>query len=289
MLNLLSNFVINKNTPHIVLPIMNFVCSIENLLKNNKKISTQVDWKNREKKNEIFNIANVLITEWASGGDLKDFISKNLINWYSRPDCELIWTNIMFQLIFTLTLIFEKYPNFRHNDLKVDNILVTYTDNSPDTFGNYLYYIDGRYYSVPNIGFQIKLWDYDLSCIQGTIDNYKVEGMEDYGIRKTRNQYYDIHCFLNFLRLYVVGDVKRKYVPENIQNFWRRIIPLKYRHSEHLPNVYWSRVIIDEEYTTPLDILRLETSELSGIFNKFLITKDDIKGKKFLDRYHIPK
>ena len=288
LLNLFSNFVVQKTTPHIILPIMNFTCTIDNLLKNNTEISQKVDWERRLRNNDIFDVVNVLITEWASGGDLKDFILKNLINWSKSPQCELIWSSIFFQLIFTLAVIFEKYPNFRHNDLKVDNILVTLTDNSKETVGNYLYYIDGRYYSVPNVGFQIKLWDFDLSCIKGVVNNYKVNGMEEYGIRDTKNQYYDIHCFLNYLRLYIVGDIKRRYVPERIQNFWRRVIPLKYRHAEHLPNVYWSRVIPDEEYTSPLEILRLETSEKSGIFNKFLINKEDIDKINFFDEYNVP-
>jgi hypothetical protein len=288
LLNLFSEFVINKQTPHIVLPIMNFTCSIDNLLSNSEDISKKVDWKKRESNNSIFNFANVIVTEWASGGDLKEFILNNLVSWSKNPYCEIIWSSIFFQLIFTLVIIFEKYPNFRHNDMKVDNILVTVNDNSSETFGNYLYYVDGRYYSVPNVGFQIKLWDFDLSCIQGVVNNYKVDGMEEYGIRNTQNQYYDIHCFLNYLRLYIVGDIKRKYVPEKIQNFWRRIIPLKYRHAEHLPNVYWSRVIPDEEYTSPIEILRLETTEKSGIFNKFLINKSDIDKMQFFDEYNVP-
>ena len=270
------------------------ITSIEDLLtqgnygKGSHDISSQVNWEKRELNNDIFNVANILVTEWANGGDLKDYILKNYKNWYKNPYCEIIWSVMLFQLFFTLAIIFEKYPNFRHNDLKVDNVLVTVTDSSSDSVENYLYYIDGRYYSIPNIGFQIKLWDFDLSCIKGIIDNYKVEGMEEYGIRDTKNQYYDIHCFLNYLRLYVVGDSKRSYVPESIQNFWRRVIPLKFRHAEHLPNVYWSRVIPDIEYTNPIDILRLETSEKLGIFNQFVINKPDISKIKFIDEYNVP-
>ena len=287
LLHLLSKLVIDKKTPHIILPIMNFICDIDEILKGNN-IPENIDWKKREKNNDIFNIANVLVTEWADGGDLKNYILSNYKKWSKDPYCEIIWSVLLFQIIFTLVIIYEKYPNFRHNDLKVDNILVTNTEFSPDSLQHYLYYIDGRYYSIPNIGFQIKLWDFDLSCIKGEVDNYKVQGMSEYGIRDTKNQYYDIHCFLNYLRLYIVGDSKRKFVPESIQNFWRRIIPLKFRHSEHLPNVYWSRVIPDVEYTNPADILRLETSQKLGIFNKFLINKSDIDKIDFIDEYNVP-
>ena len=287
-LNLFSDFVINKKTPHIVLPIMNFTCNIDNLLENSENITEKVDWKERENQNDIFNFANVIITEWASGGDLKDFIFKNITKWSKKSDCEIIWSIIFFQLIFTLIIIFEKYPNFRHNDLKVDNVLVTVNENSHETVGNYLYYVNGRCYSIPNVGFQIKLWDFDLSCIKGVINNYKVEDMEEYGIRDTLNQYYDIHCFLNYLRLYIIGDNRKKYVPKEIQNFWKRIIPLKYRHSENLPNIYWSRVIPDIEYTNPIQILTNETNEKTGIFHKFLIDEKDIEKMEFLDKYNIP-
>ena len=290
LLHLLSEFVMNNKTPHIVLPIMNFVCNINDLLKGTSDISSNVDWLQRDSSNEILGIANVLITEWATGGDLKVFILNNLREWSKTSHCEMIWSSIFFQLIFTLVIIFEKYPNFRHNDLKVDNILVTITDMSPKTVGYYLYYVDGKYYSVPNLGFQIKLWDFDLSCIKGVVDNYKTENMQEYGIRDTKNQYYDIHCFLNYLRLWVVGNSNRKYVPENVQNFWRRCIPLKYRYVEHLPNVYWSRVIPDDEYLTPLDILRLETDNKSGLFNKFLFKgkENEIFSGNFLNKYNLP-
>ena len=44
----------------------------------------------------------------------------------------------------------------------------------------------------------------------------KVEDMEEYGIRKTRNQYYDLHCFLNYLRLYVIGGEYRNFISKSI-------------------------------------------------------------------------
>lgn len=281
MINLLSKFVYEKNTPHIILPIMNFTCNLKDLISNTGNLFSNIDLLKRNKKGDFINIANVLISEWATGGDLKRFILNNIKTWSQSSQYELIWCNMFFQLIFTLSIILEKYPNFRHNDLKVDNILVTITDKKYG--GNYLYFIDNKYYSLPNIGFQIKLWDFDLSCIKGKIDNYKVNNMEEFGIRDTKNQYYDLHCFFNFLKLYVI---RKEIIPVSIQQFLDRIIPQKYRHHQKYPYVYWSRVIPDDEYLTPINILRNET-EKDGIFNQFLLDENEISKKEFIDKYNM--
>ena len=281
MINLLSKFVYEKNTPHIILPIMNFTCNLKDLISNTGNLFSNIDLLKRNKEGYFINIANVLISEWATGGDLKRFILNNIKTWSQSSQYELIWCNMFFQLIFTLSIILEKYPNFRHNDLKVDNILVTITDKK--YVGNYLYFIDNKYYSLPNIGFQIKLWDFDLSCIKGKIDNYKVNNMEEFGIRDTKNQYYDLHCFFNFLKLHII---RKEIIPVSIQQFLDRIIPQKYRHHEKYPHVYWSRVITDDEYLTPINILRNET-EKDGIFNQFLLDENEISKKEFIDKYNM--
>ena len=37
------------------------------------------------------------------------------------------------------------------------------------------YLINGKEYIIPNIGVQIKLWDFDFACIPGIIENQKVD------------------------------------------------------------------------------------------------------------------
>ena len=72
-----------------------------------------------------------------------------------------------------LAIIQAKYPNFRHNDLKANNLLVNKIGTTNMT-SKFQYKINGQMYVVPNIGFQIKLWDFDFACIPGLIENSKV-------------------------------------------------------------------------------------------------------------------
>ena len=76
-------------------------------------------WSETITKKEFFDTAVILISEWANGGDLLDFLRRN----YKKLDL-LHWKVIIFQILFTLAVIQKKYPGFRHNDLKANNILL---------------------------------------------------------------------------------------------------------------------------------------------------------------------
>ena len=290
MLYLMSDFVYNNLSPHFTLPIMSFQCKLTEIIKNYKGIESSAFLQGITH-NVYIDKCLVIIAEWADKGDLKKFIRSNVKKWFKKGEkySNMIWGVIFFQLLQMLICIFKKYPNFRHNDLKVDNLLVTENEINEDDENQkyYLYKINKYSFVLPNVGFQIKLWDYDLSCIKGVVDNYKVEDMEDYGIRETRNQYYDLHCFLNYLRLYVVGGDYRNFISKKVSNFWRRIIPLKYRYDEHLPEVYWSRIIEDNEVFTPLDALTNELKKDNGIFTQFIKKEKEIKNMKFIDTFVI--
>ena len=70
------------------------------------------------------------------------------------------WQCIFFQIISTLAVIQSKFPSFRHNDLKANNILVTKINRNVQ---KYWYKVAGDDYDIPNIGYQIKLWDFDFA------------------------------------------------------------------------------------------------------------------------------
>ena len=173
MIRLLSYFVINKQTPHIVLPITTFNTSIKpflNLTKNNivenKKFEQFVE---KYEKGEYYQNVSILVSEWANGGDLLDYLRKNYKNLKLKE-----WRIIFFQILSVLAVIHGKYPTFRHNDMKANNILIHNIDINSDT-KKYMYKINNMTYIVPNIGFQIKLWDFDFACIPDIVDNSKVD------------------------------------------------------------------------------------------------------------------
>ena len=92
----------------------------------------------------------------------------------------------------------NKFPDFKHNDMKANNILVT-TNNINKKW--YLYNINHQKYYIPIINIQIQLWDFDFSCIKNIIENSKVntKWANASNITSKRNRYYDIHYFFNSL------------------------------------------------------------------------------------------
>ena len=178
MIKLLSYFVIKRCTPHLVLPIGTFNTSITNFIKVPKNIIDLDDEKNemykkfinRYNDGEFEDFVSVLISEWCNGGDLLDYIRKNYTNMTLKH-----WVIIFFQILFTLALIHQKYPAFRHNDLKANNILVQITNIKKDQPNcRYRYNIGNIKFIIPNINLQVGIWDFDFACINGIIENNKV-------------------------------------------------------------------------------------------------------------------
>jgi serine/threonine protein kinase len=255
MIKLLSQFVINKVNPHIVLPITTFNCSIKpflcltkNNIVNNKKIDQFIEKHNN---NEYYNNVSVLVSEWADGGDLLDYIRKNYKSFKLKH-----WRVIFFQILSVLATIHSKYPEFRHNDLKANNILVQLIEEKSI---KYKYIIDDQKYIIPNIGIQIKLWDFDFACIDGLIENAKVNSKwtEKINISKTKNRYYDTHYFFNtFTRDgFFPKFWTEKEIPDKVKDFVKSIIPEKYTSGTKYVTER-GRILTNEEYTTPNEILK---------------------------------
>lgn len=261
MLKLLSYFVINRCTPHFVLPIGTFNTSIVNFVKVPEKFI-----KLNEKKNEAYRtfieryaegdfeeFVSVLISEWCDGGDLLDYIRNN----YTKMKLKH-WTVIIFQILITLALVHQKYPAFRHNDMKANNILVQLTPAKKNQQSScYGYSIKKTKFIIPNINLQIKIWDFDFACIDGIIENNKVNSnwTKRMNITKRQNRYYDMHYFFNtliserfFPQFYKGG------APREIIDFVHRIIPEKYRNTGKYVNKK-GRIQIDDEYTTPYKVI----------------------------------
>ena len=254
MIRLLSYFVLNKQTPHIVLPMTTFNTSIKPFLSltksnivNNKKFEQFVE---KYEKGEYYQNVSILVSEWANGGDLLDYLRKN----YKKVKTKE-WRAIIFQILSVLAIIHSKYPSFRHNDMKANNILIQNIDTNNK---KYLYKINGQFYVVPNIGFQIKLWDFDFACIPGIVDNSKVdaEWTNKINIKPEQNRYYDIHYFFNtltrkgFFPEFWTADE----IPEKVKDFVRRIIPEKYQSGKLVSDR--GRILVTEEFLTPDEILK---------------------------------
>jgi len=256
MIRLLAFFVVNKQTPHIVLPITTFNTNIRpflSLSKNDIVTNKRYDiFLKKYYKGEYYSNVSVLISEWANSGDFLDYLKKNYKQFKIKH-----WRCIFFQLLSVLAVIQTKYPSFRHNDLKANNILVN--EITIDTSNQkYKYIINGKTYIIPNIGFQLKLWDFDFACIPGLIDNSKVESdwTDKINIKPIKNRYYDIHYFINTLtqKGFFPEFWTDPVIPDKVKDFVNRIVPDKFKHGELVSER--GRILINDEYLTPDEILK---------------------------------
>ena len=258
MLKLLSYFVIKNQSPHIILPICTFNTSIKPFLTlqdeeivaaDNQKYT---DFIKNYNEGAYFETVSVIISEWANRGDLSMFLKKH----YKK--LELIhWQCIFFQIISTLAIIQSKYPSFRHNDMKANNILISKTDVCNKKL---LYKVNKKEYILPSIGYCTYLWDFDFACIPGVVENSKVyqEWTKKINITSKKNQYYDVHYF--FCTLIFKGFLPEimtdPVVPTEVRKFINWIIPEEFRpaHSSGKVNKR-CRLLVDDELFRPVDIL----------------------------------
>ena len=258
MLKVLSSLVVSGKSPHFVLPILCCNTSITPFINGTRGTIDFDDKKNemykkfieRYNKGEFENFVSVLVSEWCNGGDLLDYIRNNFQDMTLRQ-----WKVIIFQILYTLALIHEKYPNFKHNDMKANNILVQITNLQTNYY--FSYNLDNYQFLIPNVNISVKIWDFDFSCIDGLVNNNKVNSdwTNEMNITCKKNRYYDMHYFFNtlinkrfFPQFYEGG------VPQEIVDFIHRVIPPEYRIGSKYVNKK-GRLQVDVEYTTPYKII----------------------------------
>lgn len=273
MLKVLSYFVVNNQTPHIVLPIGTFNANIKtfvNLTKSNIIDSKKYDqFVKRYEDDEFHSIVSVLISEWADGGDLLDYLRGNFTKLTVKE-----WRVIFFQILSVLAVIQAKYPTFRHNDMKANNILLQKIPMSVDQNAVYKYSINDTEYFIPNIGVQMKLWDFDFACIPGLIDNAKVNAdwTKKINVNPEEHPYYDVHYFFNTLtsknflpNFFGVDGSGKSIVPKEVIDFIKRVVPDKLRSGTHvtergrlLMSYGDVKKLPDLKYSRPDDIIKYD-------------------------------
>jgi serine/threonine protein kinase len=253
MIKLLSYFVVKKKTPHIVLPIGTFNTDIKNFVGLiearviDKTEERYVEFMKKYQQGYYHDTVSILVSEWANRGDLLDFLKQNYT--YFQP---IHWKVIFFQLLVTLAIIQAKFPAFRHNDLKANNILVEKI-NITSTSKKFRYTVGSKQYHIPNIGYIIKLWDFDFACIPGYVDNAKVshEWTDAINIGPVQNRYYDMHYFFNILtrKGFFPQLLTESTIPNDVKEFIGRVVPPKYREGQYVHKR--GRILVNDEYLTP--------------------------------------
>lgn len=274
MIRLLSQFITKKQSPYIILPIATFNTPIETFVKlthdgtipernihgatehENKKF---VEFVKRYENGDYYSNVSILICEWANQGDLLSFIRRH----YKDKEFTLRkWKVLFFQIISVLAVIQHKYPSFRHNDLKANNILLHKIKDKSESMEHI---INEFVYVVPTIGYHIKLWDFDFACIPDIVDNYKVsdEWTTKINVDPVQNRYYDMHYFFNTLikKSFFAQFMEEGCVPKEAQDFVNRIVPPKFQKGKYMCKVDGKpkdRIAIDEEYKIPEEVLRTD-------------------------------
>lgn len=273
MIRVLSYFVVKQSTPHIVLPILTFDTDIHIFLKLidwdvvDKGVEKYKDFIEKYEEGEYHDTVSVLLSEWADRGDFLEFI-RNRIDKFQL----IHWKVFFFQLISVLAVIQSKYPTFRHNDLKANNVLV---QKIPINHSRHRYVVCGKEYNVPNIGYQLKLWDFDFACIPGVVDNLKASEnwTKEINVTLNGNRYYDIHYFFNTLIKHgFVPQLMTDKTPKEVREFICRVVPTKFQKGKYVHKR--GRLLIDDEYTIPKKIL-----EKDPFFEDFRVSNFTHRGK----------
>ena len=255
VMKLLSKFVLENRTPHIIIPFATFNCDIDLFVsrdfceeycandKNYLKFIKQYE------NNHYHDIASVLIFEWINKGDLGSFLQRK----YKKLKLHN-WKTLFFQILSVLATIHEDYPAFKHNDFKVNNILIMKYKTEEEYI---MYTIYKTSYKVVNINYFIKMCDFDFACIENIVDNIKVEQKwaAKYNVNSTKNKYYDVYYFFKTLTtIFLPNFIANNYIDVYTKAFVMRMIPAIYNSQNKE-----CRLLSTDEYTTPRKIL--ETDE----------------------------
>ena len=115
---------------------------------------------------ECFKTSRVIIMKYYPFQSILKHMAKPYL--FDATNINIFFKVITFQVAFALHNIYKKYPTFRHNDLKVDNVLLEYNDS------NHTYECSdslNKIFKIKNIGLQVKFCDFGFSNIHGVVDN----------------------------------------------------------------------------------------------------------------------
>ena len=168
-----------------------------------------------ERKNHIPKIFNITNNEENIIGNMtfKSFINDIIEFGYPYLNCNILYTEylpeilcpilqlpkyidiIYFQILYTLSHIFNIYPSFKHGDLHLGNILFSIDKDYDDNIEQYnIYSINNSFFILPIIKYSIKIIDFEYSEIIGVFDNISINPH----ISKLPNQREDLLYFNKF-------------------------------------------------------------------------------------------
>ena len=202
---ILSEIALNENFKHSLLPLMFFDITPNELKEKSMTIYDII-------KNEIDDMTRLyvfVVEHYFKTETLREYLEHEGTNMTI-----LKYKVLIFQILFALFKISERYQKFRHNMLNLDSIRIYRKKEGDPTE----YKIGVTTFSVPNVGFDIKLSDFDLGFTSDYIKNKDT-------INENENPYYDIHYFISSLYLFLE---KKNMITDELKSFIDEIVPSKY-------------------------------------------------------------
>jgi len=250
---LLSQLILNKQTIHILLPILNIdilFTDIEHVLKNDDcydKIKIAIN------NNKISNICCCQLREqFFKIMVLEDYLSKNKCS----------HKGLIFQVIHTLAVLQTQYPGFRHNNLLLKNIVIYLKkkNNQYNIYNNFNKKSNEKFY-MPNIGFDIKITNFENTIIpNSSVGSFNINN-PNIKFADQPNPYYDIYIFLNDFIIIVKKELEdeAKCNRETIE-FLNKIIPPHLRYDKTNTSTDSTKVVnnkFNKNYNiiSPIDLL----------------------------------
>lgn len=244
-----SELVIQDKVKYILLPIMNFDIDSESI--ENLDLETQPV---PREKGSMFSVG--IYEAFYPISTLKEYLDKR-----KKDNNELSlkeWKVLLFQVLYTLYKLTERFKKFRHNMLNLDAIKVYEIEDGLED--NII--INNITYKLPAVGFEVRFTDFNQSNSSDYIKNRDTKLTYE-------NPYYDVHYFLQSLLLYF-GE---KGIPNDLKKFFDEIIPHDLRTSTDAEFNGLDQAIYDAISTTiqtPLMILKKNT-----FFSEFIIERMD--------------
>lgn len=285
----LSTFVAKKYTPNINMILDSTRCDLK-LLKNIKGIKSS-EWMSENQDllmdGKIYPFVNVYFMEIGTL-DLKKFI-KERCEQKTIKFTEIL--EILFQIFHTLSVIQHQLKEYRHNDLKPNNLIVRVNGNNmARNFNQYnlvnKYTNGGKDFYIPHRGYTVKMIDFDFSNSKKfkneKLKNYKNSNFRYLGYSPKNNPVFDVHFILNFF--YASKEIMAA-IPE-FKKLIKQILPRdcigvqnKYVEQNKL-TAYYADHKKETNYIPPTLMTPTELIHYSKHFKKYMKLEKDLKIKE---------
>lgn len=139
---------------------------------------------------------------------------------------DVLFLSIYCRVLWILHKINKRYPEFRHNDMHLNNIFLSYEPRA---------YVEYGKWKIPTFNYKVILGDFDRASITGIVDNYHIYYFQCFKPQlkydSNTNNSLDVCVFtasflayfkwklskqlVNFITVHLYGNTLRKCVAEN--------------------------------------------------------------------------